>query len=115
MDLIKKQEFNKEVNGEDFIVTLEYGMKDDKSNHVLKVNIVHVLDKKTGKKATVYQDNIVDITHIPSVYEETNLSFEEALTNIKGTINNQINMIINSRKNQESMEKLIDELYKEGL
>lgn len=115
MEIIKKQEYNKIVNGESFIITLEYGMKEDKTNHSLKATITHILDTKTGKKAKVYQDDITDLTHIPNIYKESDIHLKDALWSIKNSINEQINMVINSEKNKESVENLMDELYEEGL
>ena len=115
MEIIKKQEYNKVVNGESFIITLEYGMKEDKTNHSLKATITHILDTKTGKKAKVYQDDITDLTHVPNVYKESDIHLKDALWSIKNSINEQINMVINSEKNKESVENLMDELYEEGL
>ena len=115
MEIIKKQEYNKVVNGESFIITLEYGMKEDKTNHSLKATITHILDTKTGKKAKVYQDDITDLTHVPNVYQDSDIHLKDALWSIKNSINEQINMVINSEKNKESVENLMDELYEEGL
>lgn len=115
MNLIKSQEFNKEIDGNKFIVKLEYGMREDKKNHVLKINIIQILDEKTGKKAEVYQDDITDVSHIPNIYEENKISLEEAAENIQGLVENQIRMVINSKKNQQSMESLLDKLYEEGM
>ena len=115
MEIIKRQEYNKVVNGESFIITLEYGMKEDKTNHSLKATITHILDTKTGKKAKVYQDDITDLTHIPNVYKESDIHLKDALWSIKNSINEQINMVINSEKNKESVENLMDELYEEGI
>ena len=115
MEIIKKQEYNKVVNGESFIITLEYGMKEDKTNHSLKATITHILDTKTGKKAKVYQDDITDLTHVPNIYKESDIHLKDALWSIKNSINEQINMVINSEKNKESVENLMDELYEEGL
>lgn len=115
MEIIKRQEYNKVVNGESFIITLEYGMKEDKTNHSLKATITHILDTKTGKKAKVYQDDITDLTHIPNIYKESDIHLKDALWSIKNSINEQINMVINSEKNKESVENLMDELYEEGL
>lgn len=115
MEIIKKQEYNKVVDGETFVITLEYGMKEDKTNHSLKATITHILDTKTGKKAKVYQDDITDLTHVPNVYKESDIHLKDALWSIKNSINEQINMVINSEKNKESVENLMDELYEEGL
>ena len=115
MEIIKKQEYNKVVNGESFIITLEYGMKEDKTNHSLRATITHILDTKTGKKAKVYQDDITDLTHVPNVYKESDIHLKDALWSIKNSINEQINMVINSEKNKESVENLMNELYEEGL
>ena len=115
MEIIKRQEYNKVVNGESFIITLEYGMKEDKTNHSLKATITHILYTKTGKKAKVYQDDITDLTHVPNVYKESDIHLKDALWSIKNSINEQINMVINSEKNKESVENLMDELYEEGL
>ena len=115
MEIIKRQEYNKVVNGESFIITLEYGMREDKTNHSLKATITHILDTKTGKKAKVYQDDITDLTHVPNVYKESDIHLKDALWSIKNSINEQINMVINSEKNKESVENLMDELYEEGL
>ena len=115
MEIIKRQEYNKVVNGESFIITLEYGMKEDKTNHSLKATITHILDTKTGKKAKVYQDDITDLTHVPNVYKDSDIHLKDALWSIKNSINEQINMVINSEKNKESVENLMDELYEEGL
>ena len=115
MEIIKKQEYNKVVDGETFVITLEYGMKEDKTNHALKATITHILDTKTGKKAKVYQDDITDLTHVPNVYKESDIHLKDALWSIKNSINEQINMVINSEKNKESVENLMDELYEEGL
>ena len=115
MEIIKRQEYNKVVNGESFIITLEYGMKEDKTNHSLKATITHILDTKTGKKAKVYQDDITDLTHVPNIYKESDIHLKDALWSIKNSINEQINMVINSEKNKESVENLMDELYEEGL
>ena len=115
MEIIKRQEYNKVVNGESFIITLEYGMKEDKTNHSLKATITHILDTKTGKKAKVYQDDITDLTHVPNVYKESDIHLKDALWSIKNSINEQINMVINSEKNKESVENLMDELYEEGI
>ena len=115
MEIIKKQEYNKVVNGESFVITLEYGMKEDKTNHSLRATITHILDTKTGKKAKVYQDDITDLTHVPNVYKESDIHLKDALWSIKNSINEQINMVINSEKNKESVENLMDELYEEGL
>ena len=115
MEIIKRQEYNKVVNGESFIITLEYGMKEDKTNHSLKATITHILDTKTGKKAKVYQDDITDLTHVPNVYQDSDILMEDSLYNIKQCLNDQIKMVINSRKNRDSVEKLMDELYEEGL
>ena len=115
MEIIKKQEYNKVVNGESFVITLEYGMKEDKTNHSLRATITHILDIKTGKKAKVYQDDITDLTHVPNVYKESDIHLKDALWSIKNSINEQINMVINSEKNKESVENLMDELYEEGL
>ena len=115
MEIIKREEYNKLVNGESFIITLEYGMKEDKTNHSLKATITHILDTKTGKKAKVYQDDITDLTHVPNVYKESDIHLKDALWSIKNSINEQINMVINSEKNKESVENLMDELYEEGL
>ena len=115
MEIIKRQEYNKVVNGESFIITLEYGMKEDKTNHSLKATITHILDIKTGKKVKVYQDDITDLTHVPNVYQDSDIHLKDALWSIKNSINEQINMVINSEKNKESVENLMDELYEEGL
>ena len=115
MQIIKKQEYNKVVDGETFVITLEYGMKEDKTNHSLRATITHILDTKTGKKAKVYQDDITDLTHVPNVYTESNILMEDSLYNIKQCLNDQIRMVINSRKNKESVENLMDELYEEGI
>ena len=115
MEIIKKQEYNKVVNGESFVITLEYGMKEDKTNHSLRATITHILDTKTGKKAKVYQDDITDLTHVPNIYKESDIHLKDALWSIKNSINEQINMVINSEKNKESVENLMDELYEEGL
>ena len=115
MEIIKKQEYNKVVNGESFVITLEYGMKEDKTNHSLKATITHILDAKTGKKAKVYQDDITDLTHVPNIYKESDIHLKDALWSIKNSINEQINMVINSEKNKESVENLMDELYEEGI
>lgn len=115
MDIIKKQEYNKVVDGESFIITLEYGMKEDKTNHMLKVTITHILDVKTGRKAKVYQDDITDLTHVPNVYKDSDILLEDSLLDIKKCLNDQIKMIINSKKNRESVEMLMDKLYEEGL
>ena len=115
MEIIKRQEYNKVVNGESFIITLEYGMKEDKTNHSLKATITHILDTKTGKKAKVYQDDITDLTHVPNIYKESDIHLKDALWSIKNSINEQINMVINSEKNKESVENLMDELYEEGI
>ena len=115
MEIIKKQEYNKVVDGETFVITLEYGMREDKTNHSLKATITHILDTKTGKKAKVYQDDITDLTHVPNVYKESDIHLKDALWSIKNSINEQINMVINSEKNKESVENLMDELYEEGL
>ena len=115
MEIIKRQEYNKVVNGESFIITLEYGMREDKTNHSLKATITHILDTKTGKKAKVYQDDITDLTHVPNVYKESDIHLKDALWSIKNSINEQINMVINSEKNKESVENLMDELYEEGI
>ena len=113
--IIKKQEYNKVVDGETFVITLEYGMKEDKTNHALKATITHILDTKTGKKAKVYQDDITDLTHVPNVYQDSDILMKDSLWNIKKCLNDQIEMVINSRKNKESVENLMDELYEEGL
>ncbi|AWY02984.1 hypothetical protein [Staphylococcus phage VB-SauS-SA2] len=115
MEELKKQEFNKKVKGESFIITLEYGMKEDKTNHILKLTITHVLDKITGKKVKVLQDDITDLLHIPNVYKESDMLMEDALQSIQDTINEQIEMVINSKKNKESVENLLDELFKKGI
>ena len=115
MEIIKKQEYNKVVDGETFVITLEYGMREDKTNHTLKATITHILDTKTGQKAKVYQDDITDLTHIPNIYKESDIHLKDALWSIKNSINEQINMVINSEKNKESVENLMDELYEEGL
>ena len=115
MEIIKKQEYNKVVNGESFIITLEYGMKEDKTNHSLKATITHILDTKTGKKAKVYQDDITDLTHVPNVYQDSDILIKDSLWEIKKCLNDQIEMVINSRKNKESVENLMDKLYEEGL
>ena len=115
MEIIKKQEYNKVVNGESFIITLEYGMKEDKTNHSLRATITHILDTKTGKKAKVYQDDITDLTHVPNVYQDSDILMKDSLWSIKKCLNDQIEMVINSRKNKESVENLMDELYEEGL
>ena len=115
MEIIKRQEYNKVVDGETFVITLEYGMKEDKTNHSLRATITHILDTKTGKKAKVYQDDITDLTHVPNVYKESDIHLKDALWSIKNSINEQINMVINSEKNKESVENLMDELYEEGL
>lgn len=114
MEEIKKQEYNKVVEGQKFIITLEYGMKEDKSNHILTATITHILDEKTGKKAKVYQDEITDLTHVPNVYGDNNVHLDDALWSIKNSINEQIKMIINSKNNQESAIDLLDKLYEEG-
>lgn len=115
MNLIKSQEFNKEIDGNKFIIKLEYGLREDKKNHVLKINIIQILDEKTGKKAEVYQDDITDVSHIPNIYGENKISLEEAAENIQGLVEDQIRMVINSKKNQRSMESLLDKLYEEGI
>ena len=115
MEIIKKQEYNKVVDGETFVITLEYGMREDKTNHALKATITHILDTKTGKKVKVYQDDITDLTHVPNVYTESNILMKDSLWEIKKCLNDQIEMVINSRKNKESVENLMDELYEEGL
>lgn len=115
MEELKRQEFNKEVKGESFIITLEYGMKEDKTNHILKLTITHVLDKVTGKKVKVFQDDITDLLHIPNVYKESNISMEDALQSIQTMVNEQIEMVINSKKNKESVENLLNELFKKGI
>lgn len=114
MEEIKKQEFNKTVEGQSFIITLEYGMKEDKSNHILKLSITHILDKATGKKAKIIQDDITDLLHIPNVYKESDVLMEDALQSIQAIVNEQIEMVINSKKNKESVENLLDELFKKG-
>ena len=90
-------------------------MKEDKTNHSLKATITHILDTKTGKKAKVYQDDITDLTHVPNVYQDSDISMEDSLWEIKKCLNDQIEMVINSRKNKESVENLMDKLYEEGL
>ena len=115
MNLLKTQEFNKEIDGNKFIVKLEYGIREDKKNHVLKISITQILDEKTGRKAEVYQDDITDVSHIPNIYGENKISLEEAAENIQGLVEDQIRMVINSKKNQQSMESLLDKLYEEGL
>ena len=115
MEIIKKQELNKVVDGETFVITLEYGMKEDKTNHSLRATITHILDAKTGKKAKVYQDDITDLTHVPNVYQDSDILMKDSLWEIKKCLNDQIEMVINSRKNKESVENLMDELYEEGL
>lgn len=115
MEIIKRQEYSKVVNGESFIITLEYGMKEDKTNHSLRATITHILDAKTGKKAKVYQDDITDLTHVPNVYKESDILMKDSLWSIKQCLNDQIRMVINSRKNKESVENLMDELHEEGI
>lgn len=115
MEEIRKQEFNKTVEGQRFIITLEYGMKEDKSNHILKLSITHILDETTGKKAKIIQDDITDLLHIPNVYKESDVDLSIAMENIKSTINSQIEMVINSGKNQESTVQLIDKLFEDGI
>ena len=115
MDIIKKQEYNKVVDGEAFVITLEYGMREDKTNHTLKATITHILDTKTGKKAKVYQDDITDLTHVPNVYQDSDILMKDSLWEIKKCLNDQIEMVINSRKNKESVKNLMDKLYEEGL
>lgn len=114
MEEIKKQEFNKTVEGQRFVITLEYGMKEDKSNHILKLSITHILDEDTGKKAKIIQDDITDLLHIPNVYKESDILMEDALQSIQSIVNEQIEMVINSKKNKESVENLLDELFKKG-
>ena len=115
MEIIKKQEYNKVVNEESFVITLEYGMKEDKTNHSLRATITHILDTKTGKKVKVYQDDITDLTHVPNVYQDSDILMKDSLLEIKKCLNDQIEMVINSRKNKESVENLMDKLYEEGL
>ena len=115
MEELKRQEFNKEVKGENFIISLEYGMKEDKTNHILKLTITHVLDDITGKKVKVLQDDITDLLHIPNVYKESDILMEDALQSIQTVVNEQIEMVINSKKNKESVENLLDELFKKGI
>lgn len=115
MEELKRQEFNKEVKGENFIISLEYGMKEDKTNHILKLTITHVLDDITGKKVKVLQDDITDLLHIPNVYKESNIAMDDALQSIQTVVNEQIEMVINSKKNKESVENLLDELFKKGI
>ena len=40
---------------------------------------------------------------------------KDSLWEIKKCLNDQIEMVINSRKNKESVENLMDELYEEGI
>src|SRR5699024_6791894 len=114
-EIIKRQENNKLVNSKTFIITLEYGMKEYKTNHNLKATITHIKDTKKVKKKKVYKDDITDLTHVPNVYQDSDILMKDSLWEIKKCLNDQIEMVINSRKNKESVENLMDKLYEEGL
>ena len=110
MDLIKHIEYNKEYEGEMFLIELDYGMKEDKTNHVLNLKIWHITDKVKGIKHIALQDNIIDITSKPNIYQPVTDAYIDNLEEIKSFINQQISQIVESNNVKTQFIGILEKL-----
>ncbi len=109
MKLIKEIEYQREYENQLFFVKLEYGMRDDQTNHMLKMTIWHVLDKKTGKKTIVAQDDLIDVTSYPNIYEPKKYNKND-IQNIKYHVNERIATIVQSKNVQDYFVSKLEEM-----
>lgn len=113
MNLIKSIEYNKEHDGQLFKVELEYGMKDDKSNHELMLKIWHVTNEERGTKHIVVKEEITDLTAYPQIYEGATNIYIDNLEEIRNYVNERIELIANSNKVNDIFKKVLEQLEEE--
>ncbi|XWX33976.1 hypothetical protein YJAMGPKP_CDS0077 [Staphylococcus phage PG-2021_46] len=107
MSLIKQIEFTREYENELFEIQLSYGMRDNKVNHYLMFKMWHVTDKVKGVKHIVSQEDIIDITSRPNIYEPIVDSEINNKDEINGFIKEKMKQIVDSDKiNKEFIEVL---------
>lgn len=113
MSLIKSIEYNKQYEGQLFKVELEYGMKEDKSNHELILKIWHVTNEKRGTKHIVVKEEITDLTEYPQIYEGSTNIYIDNLHEIRNYINERIKLIAESNKVNDIFKEILEQLEEE--
>ena len=113
MNLIKSIEYNKQYDDQLFKVELEYGMKDDKSNHELMLKIWHVTNEERGTKHIVVKEEITDLTAYPQIYEGATNIYIDNLEEIRNYINERIELIANSNRVNDTFKEVLEQLEEE--
>lgn len=113
MNLIKSIEYNKQYDDQLFKVELEYGMKDDKSNHELMLKIWHVTNEERGTKHIVVKEEITDLTAYPQIYEGATNIYIDNLEEIRNYINERIELIASSNRVNNIFKEVLQQLEEE--
>lgn len=105
MNIEKTVTYNKRTDKGLYIITIDYGMLENKSDHQLMLTIHEVINETLGQKQKASQEDITGLTKM-QVYQSQDLSVP-----LHKEIEKAVDMTINNIENKyKNMESIVGEL-----